>query len=316
VLLGGCARQQLKPDMITNQAEQPELNNVSYTSLASLPYTDSSIKLHYGADALQYGRLYLPPKSGSQTQTKTPLLVFIHGGCWLNAYDISHSRAFSQAVAAAGFAVWSVEYRRTGDEGGGWPGTFNDILQALRFSQSAFEAYAIASKNIVIAGHSAGGQLALLAAGRSYLHYDYLQNENAQNVKPHQETAPLPQIKGVIGLAAITDILAYAEGANSCQRATRQFLGGTATEQLVSYQQANPRQQIMHPATLLLQGSVDTIVPLAQATNSNMPYQVVAEAGHFDWIHPHTRAYKQFIAALQELLHSDNSEPFIKKQSD
>lgn len=316
MLLGGCARQQLNPDMIMDQAEQPELTNISYASLAGLPYTDNSIKLHYGADTLQYGRLYLPPTAQNQPQTKTPLLVFIHGGCWLNAYDISHSRAFSQAVASAGFAVWSVEYRRTGDEGGGWPGTFDDILQALHYSQIAFDAYAVDSKNIALAGHSAGGQLALLAAGRSYLQYDYLQNANVQNENPHRETAPLPQIKGVIGLAAITDILAYAEGTNSCQRATRQFLGGTATEQLASYQQANPRQQIMHPATLLLHGSVDTIVPLAQATTSDMPYQLVADAGHFDWIHPHTRAYKQFIASLQELLHSDNSEPFIKKQSD
>ncbi|MDX1678934.1 alpha/beta hydrolase [Arsukibacterium sp.] len=283
-LLSGCAQYPSQTDWPPQQAGQRPLANVSYASLASLPYIDNSIILRYGEDKLQYGRLYLPPKA--HTQTKVPLVIFIHGGCWLNAYDISHSRAFSQAVASAGFAVWSVEYRRTGDEGGGWPGTFNDVLQALQFSQHGLNAYAVDKSSIVIAGHSAGGQLALLAAGRSY----------------HQaETAPLPPVKGVIGLAAITNVLSYGAGTNSCQRATGQFLGGTAAEQPLRYQQASPQLQPMHPATLLLQGSVDTIVPLAQATASNMPYQVVADAGHFDWIHPHTRAYKQFIASLQEL---------------
>lgn len=303
LLLSGCAQwyadNKQTAASSTRVLNQQEVNNVSYSSLAVLPYNNNSIKLQYGTEPLQYGQLYLPPTA--TLQRKAPLLVFVHGGCWLNAYDISHSRAFSQAVAAEGFAVWSVEYRRTGDEGGGWPGTYNDVLQALQFSQQAFTAYAVDSTNIAIAGHSAGGQLALLAAGQT---------------SQAPATKSLPSVKGVIGLAAITDMATYASGTNSCQRATSQFLGGKASEQPGRYQDANPRQQAMHPTTLLLHGSADTIVPLDQASSSNMTYQIVADAGHFDWIHPHTRAYKQFIASLQELFHSDNSEPFIKKQSD
>jgi len=56
--------------------------------------------------------------------------------------------------------------------------------------------------NTVVVGHSAGGHLALLAGSE------------------------LPELKAVVGLAAITDIVAYSEGQNSCQQATPQFMGG------------------------------------------------------------------------------------------
>ncbi|SNY41662.1 alpha/beta hydrolase fold [Arsukibacterium tuosuense] len=288
LLLGGCAQYQPNPVITTNQTELPKLANVSYASLLSLPYTDNSLKLQYGESTLQYGRLYLPQTAHIQTtsQTKAPLVVFIHGGCWLNAYDISHSRAFSQAVAAQGFAVWSLEYRRIGDEGGGWPGSLHDVLQGLSFVKNGLNGFVVDNTNIVIAGHSAGGQLALLAGGHSY-------------VQP-QATA-LPAVKAVVGLAAITDMFAYASGDNSCQRATNQFMGGSPTEQPARYQQANPQQQRLHPATLLLHGSEDSIVPLTQASASGLSFKTITNAGHFDWIHPHTLAYKQFIETLQEL---------------
>ena len=288
LLLAGCARQQLNPDITPPQTALPTLSNVSYASLVSLPYTDNSLKLRYGADELQYGRLYLPHAAVTQTnsQTKAQLVVFIHGGCWLNAYDINHSRAFSQAVAARGFAVWSLEYRRSGDEGGGWPGSMHDVLQGLSFVKNGLSDFAVDNTNIVIAGHSAGGQLALLAGSHSYL-------------QPQANT--LPMVKAVVGLAAITDMFAYASGDNSCQRATSQFMGGSPSEQPARYQQANPQQQTLHPATLLLHGSEDSIVPLSQASSSGLPFKTIANAGHFDWIHPHTLAYKQFIETLQEL---------------
>lgn len=284
LLASGCAQWQAD----TRQSRQIDaeslipkvVSNVSYSSLATLPYTDTSIRLQYGTEALQYGQLYLPQTA--TMQARAPLVVFIHGGCWLNAYDISHSRAFSQALATEGFAVWSLEYRRTGDIGGGWPGSFNDVLAGFNSAQKLLQAYPVDNNNMVLAGHSAGGHLALLTAGQSV----------------HQPTSP--PIKGVIGLAAITDIVGYSKGDNNCQQATQTFLGGTVEEQANVYRQANPLQQFMHPNIMLLQGTTDAIVPVNHASTSGLPFQLIADAGHFDWIHPHTQAYKQFIATLQE----------------
>jgi acetyl esterase/lipase len=255
--------------------------------LQTIPYNDSSLKLAYGSDDLQYGRLYLPETAN--LHTPAPLVVFIHGGCWLNTYDINHSRAFSQTLAKHGYAVWSVEYRRTGDIGGAWPGSFDDILAGLNYAQRSLSRYPIDVTKLVIAGHSAGGQLALLAASHSVYQFD----------------TKLNAVHAVIGLAAITDMVAYANGDNSCQRATSKFLGGDHAEHADVYQQANPQQQPIHPVTILLQGTTDIIVPPEQASSSGMPFKLVENVGHFDWIHPQSNAYKVFLTTLQELLTSE-----------
>ena len=73
-------------------------------------------RIPYGEDPLQFGDLYLPDGPGPH-----PVVVFFHGGCWLSAFDIQHTARFADALAGAGIATWSVEYRRVGDSGGGWP---------------------------------------------------------------------------------------------------------------------------------------------------------------------------------------------------
>jgi acetyl esterase/lipase len=281
----GCAQHHRVADAGTLTQAPPALagdadvlRNVSYASVLALPHQDHSIKLAYGPEPLQFGRLYLPTHS----EAPAPLLVFIHGGCWSNAFDISHSHAFSEALTANGFAVWSLEYRRTGDEGGGWPGTFEDVLAGLSFAEHGLADHPLDTSRLVVAGHSAGGHLALLAG-----------SHHAQNPAG---------LHAVVGLAAIADLSSYAAGENACQRASREFIGGALAGHAERYEQANPKRQRMHPNTLLLQGTADHIVPADQAIDSGMPYSLLDDAGHFDWIHPHTPAFEQFVSTLHELL--------------
>ena len=284
-LLSACAT--LPPAQLATDAKPSAalsvtpLYNVSFNSVLALPVKDQGMKLAYGKAALQFGLLSLPEASAD---AKPPLVIFVHGGCWLNAYDIGHSKALSQALAEAGYAVWSLEYRRVGDEGGGWPGSFNDIVQGIHYAQAQFEHYGVDVNRIALMGHSAGGQLALLAG-----------KELADNKQA-------AHIQAVIGLAAITDMASYAKGSNSCQSATAKFIGASPDQAPALYQQASPSQHKAHPKTMLLQGSADQIVPTTQATDSGMPYRMVEKAGHFDWIHPQSAAYPQLILILQELL--------------
>lgn len=259
----------------------PTHSNVSYKDVTLLPTDSPSEVISYGPDSLQYGELWLPKAADFEGQTfesqtkdaQTPLLVFIHGGCWLSEYDIKHTHAMSSALAHAGYAVWSVEYRRTDDEGGGWPGSFNDAMSAIEFSAS-LERFGVDTNNTALLGHSAGGHLALLAGTNS------------------------KQIKTVIGLAAITDIEQYAAGENSCQTATPRFMGGTAQQLPEDYTNANPSRQARHPNTVLIHGNADEIVPLKQATAFSDNVRIIDGAGHFDLIHPGTPAFK---ALLKEL---------------
>lgn len=254
-------------------------NNVSYADVIKVDAGEPFMTLSYGDDPLQFGKLWLantPHHSGA-----SPLVIFIHGGCWLNAYDIKHSYAFTSALAQQGYTVWSLEYRRTGDEGGGWPGSFNDVLQGINFIKKQ-SAYPIMHNNIVLTGHSAGGHLALLAGGQ----------------------LPADSLQGVIGLAAITDIEEYASGENSCQQATTEFMGGDTAEKPDAYALANPAKQPLHPNLVLLQGELDSIVPLDQHLGKNVETKVQAGAGHFDWIDPKSAAFKTLKDHLAEMTSS------------
>lgn len=257
-------------------SEEAVENNVSYASVTALGFTPASVKRVYGdADPqLQYGLLWLPANpDGAQ---KAPLVVLVHGGCWLNAYDIRHTFPLSSALAEAGYAVWSLEYRRTGDAGGGWPGSSEDVKAGLAFASTLTE-YPLDLDRMVIVGHSAGGHLALLAAFGS------------------------PRLAGVVGLAAITDIVAYSRGTNDCQTATLDFMGGTYEQQAAAYAAANPVGKPLPGNTILLQGDIDTIVPVAQAHVPGAVTEVYAGAGHFDWIHPGTGAYGLLLSTLEKV---------------
>lgn len=253
--------------------------NVAFSEVETLPVRQPDARLAYGSDALQFGLLWLPEADNqiAPADAGAPLVVLIHGGCWLNAYDINHTFALSTALAQAGYAVWSLEYRRTGDDGGGWPGTFNDIMAGIAHMASLRE-YAVDTDRFVIAGHSAGGHLALLA-GRD-----------------------TPAASAVLGLAAITDLNAYAAGNNSCETATPLFMGGTPQELPDAYRDASPSTHQAHANTVLLHGAADTLVPVNQALMVGARTLFVEGGGHFDWVHPGTRSFRVLISTLQSVL--------------
>ncbi len=204
-------------------------------------------------------------------------MILIHGGCWLNSFDVNHSRPLATALNQEGFAVWSLEYRRTGDPGGGWPGTLEDIQLALS-QLERLSSHAIDLSRVAIAGHSAGGHLALMAG------------------------ADLTSVKAVIGLAAIVDIETYSRGSNNCQTAGPEFIGVSLEDGPELYALANPVKQALNPASMLLHGNNDEIVPLDHFPQDLLPLSVVAGAGHFDWIHPGTPAYHLFLGMLKSRL--------------
>src|SRR6185312_10919624 len=102
------------------------------------PLPDREIR--YGTGPEHVADVRLP----AATSRPAPLVIFIHGG-----------------------------FRRTGQAGGGWPGTFEDVAAAVDRSpalvRKAAGAGVVADEPALLAGHSAGGHLALWAAGRHLL---------------------------------------------------------------------------------------------------------------------------------------------------
>src|ERR1700678_2585830 len=71
------------------------------------------------------------PKGKTRRGGPGPLVLFLHGGFWRAAYDRTHTGPLTDALADSGFVVCTPEFRRTGQPGGGWPGTFNDVEAAV-----------------------------------------------------------------------------------------------------------------------------------------------------------------------------------------
>jgi acetyl esterase/lipase len=255
----------------------PVPSNIELSAVAELPYRDSDYRLAYGDDPLQYGELWLP----QPTSEKRDLIVLIHGGCWSNQYGIAQTYPLSMALANAGYAVWSLEYRRSGDSSGGWPGSYEDIVAGVEYAAN-LDRSGVAIEDVAIVGHSSGGHLALLAgSGKDVTALD---------------------IDMVVGLAAITDVIDYAAGSNSCQVAAAQFMGGDFQQIPQLYHAANPSEYSFLPNTILLHGDADQIVPLQQLALLSAEAYVFTGASHFDWIHPSSPAFAFLLQLLQQRL--------------
>ena len=260
-----------------------KISQVPYSALGVLPTSEADEQFSYGDDPLQtiytwHGRL------SANAMYADKALIFIHGGCWLNAYGYEHAKGMYHALAELGVGVYVTEYRRVGDEGGGWPGSLDDVTQAISTALKRIENEGRYT-NIYIAGHSAGGHLALLAA---------------QRLSSSSLNLSRANIKRIIGLAAITDIQSYAMGHNSCQSATAKFMNGTPEDVPTAYQRATPRPTHGSLPITLLQGDADSIVPARHAVLSGTNQKIIKNGGHFDWLHPESTSFDALLEVISE----------------
>lgn len=258
--------------LLSAPAYPPAEPGVSFDAVLALPYGEQATRLAYGEHPAQFVSLTLPAAGTDPA----PVVVLVHGGCWLNAFDVGHARAMATALNQAGYAVWNVEYRRLGDDGGGWPGSLQDIQAALALLAQQ-DRPELDLDRVALAGHSAGGHLALLAAA---------------------EPPPGLSVRGVLGLAPITDIAHYATLEGSCNRAAAQFIDGLTAPQLAA---VNPALRPAPPGTVLLYGTEDRIVPF-EVPFLKPETLVTLPAGHFDWIYPGTPAFERLLLELSEVL--------------
>lgn len=203
-------------------------------STLSKPAPDADARIAYGQDPNQFGELYLPRSSGPH-----PALIFLHGGFWRAAYDLKHAAHFCKALALEGVACFSVEYRRIGQPGGGWPGTFDDVRAGAAHFVRNLARYSIDPKRLGAAGHSAGGHLAL-----------WLSAERA---------APL---RMVLSLAGVADLRrGYELKMNN--GVVGELMGGDPAKYPERYARASPIERVPTKVfTRLIHGVKDNVVPI------------------------------------------------------
>ena len=266
-------------------ADTPEAIYKAAGKTASAP----GATISYGALPLQAGDLRLPAGKGP-----FPVAVVVHGGCWQASYDTRAGIAgFADALTRRGIATWNIEYRRVGDAGGGWPGTFQDVAAAVDKLPDIARRYPIDLGRVILVGHSAGAHLALWAASRSKLDAPW----RGTAVRPVGVVA----IDGPGTLAPMIGLDVQACG----KPAIVPLMGGTPAEKPAEYKLASPAEHLPLGLRQLVVAADFTPFVLPYATAARQAGDTVevlqpANANHFDIVTPglpNGAAVLDFIAA-------------------
>lgn len=256
---------------------------------------EPTARFAYGDDPLQFGLLRLPEGEGPH-----PLVIAIHGGCYLSMFDIEHFAPFEQGLADEGYAVWSIEYRRVGDDGGGWPNSFLDVATGIDFVRdlAAREELGIDSGRIFTAGHSAGANYAIWAAARPH-------------ISPGSDVYvadPLP-IAGVLGLAPAAT-LGELHATGVCGGVLDGLMGGSPEDVPARYDAVSPMRLMPEgiPQRLVI-GALDGWAPAGRAYYdaavadgaSSVTKVEAPESGHFEMIAPGSSTWPLVLDELERL---------------
>jgi acetyl esterase/lipase len=237
--------------------------------------SDASIsRVQYGADPNQFFELLRPSDSSIGSA------VMIHGGFWRAKYDLDHVRPFCAALAARGVTTANLEYRRVGQPGGGWPGSFEDVLAGVRAASEVF------GKPAVVIGHSAGGHLALRLSSEPV------------------------SLRAIIALAPVANLrLAYE--LNLSNGAVAEFLGATPASAPEVYDEACPSKLSSPVPRILVHDIEDEDVPLAISRSfvaahrgDPVPPRLIEipQATHMDLIEPESAAGVEVIDIVVRLI--------------
>jgi acetyl esterase/lipase len=247
----------------------------------------------YGRDESQQGDLYLPAGHSR------PVVCLLHGGFWRMPYGRDQMVDVAHDLVAHGFAVWNLEYRRLGAPGVAWSAILDDVAAGVdHLADLSGEAGGVDLRRVFVAGHSAGGHLALCAAARS-----------------HAPVTPSMRVRvcGVAGLAPIAD-LAGAYEKRSGGEVVAELLGGTPAAHPELLRAASPIEMLpLRVRQLIVHGVEDTAVPIelsrryaqaAEHAGDDIELVELADTGHMEFLDArsdaHTTLRRWLLAAVTD----------------
>ena len=215
----------------------------------------------YGDHASQVAELF-------EAERPVGVAVVLHGGFWRDRYDRHLMDALCADLASRGWTAWNLEYRRLGS-GGGWPATCDDVAAGIE---------ALAGRDAVAIGHSAGGHLALWAAAEGL-------------------------VRAAVGQAAVSDL----------REAQRLSLSAGVVDDLLgdapAYAEASPFERLpLGVPQLLVHGEDDAIVPVsmsreyeraARAAGDDVELVALPGVGHFEHLDPASEAWRAVLRWLR-----------------
>lgn len=205
--------------------------------------------------------VYQPCEDGipfNPCQTPKPALVFIHGGGWADGASKETYALWFLPFLQLGWIVVNVEYRPAGAAPA--PAALADCLSALHWIGGNASSYNIDLDQLVIAGPSAGGHLALMVAG--------LATDPRAAGRIFAADSPLspgsyPRPRAVLSWCGIVDLLELTAGP-ARQEFAVQWLGGA--DRSTFAQELSPLHHVRAGGVpvISIHGDRDLIVPYAQ----------------------------------------------------
>ena len=236
-----------------------------------------------------------------------PVVVFVHGGWWKAEYGLEYGGFLCQALRARGIAVWSLEYRRVGNPGGGWPGTFEDAAAGFEFLTALAKSYPLDLGRVVAVGHSAGGHLAFWLAGRHHVPAESAVGRVPVGVG----------LKGVIALAGAVGLQMTIELAGWFTFAHDRgevlaLMGGPPGEYPERYKAGDPAELLpFNVPQALVQGTEDDQIPpglpgrwadRARRLGESVRVEMIAGADHFDLVDPESKYWGRVMVVVERMV--------------
>lgn len=286
-------------------------------SMAAPPFTlqqylglsgpEPSAQLRYGPAPSQYVQLFEPPGSGPH-----PVVVLVHGGCWLKEFaGITQMHDIAGALSAQGIAVWNVEYRRVDEEGGGYPGTYQDVAAAVELLRARAAQYRLDISRMVAVGHSAGGHLVQWLAGRARI----------APTSPLYAGQPF-RVRQVIALGSISDLRSRQDHEGRiCGIDALKLTGHSSPARPDVYSDTSPAALLPNGShTVLINGALDSVSPpstaadfakLATRAGDSAETLVLPQASHYDEVASTSAAWALILPVIRRAL--DFTSPVAKR---
>lgn len=177
-----------------------------------------------------------------------PVVILVHGGGW-GSGDKQDMDFLYESLSNAGFTWFSINYRLAPQYR--WPACLDDVNTAIGWVKSHASKYRGDPNQIVLAGYSAGGHLACLAAVQA--------NE-------------ITRVQAVVGFAPPTDMEADTERRGGLSISMQNLLGRPKEvdqETQLILRHLSPIQYVNAPLCpfLLIHGTEDKSVPYSQSVN-------------------------------------------------
>ena len=186
--------------------------------------------------------VYRPPEG--VTPKRAAIIHLFGGGFFGGNKNAGYIINDAKALGARGYTNVSANYRLQSQAS--WPAQLHDVKAAIRWTRANAERIGADADKIVVAGYSAGGMLALMAAG----------------------TNGKPEFEGTVGTPGVSSKVDACIGVYplaSAETASRLFPEGQATPENIAAASPTSYISASFAPTIFVHGTADTTVLLSSS---------------------------------------------------